>query len=510
MSGLEAAGKGEAVARAIRAEDELERFFELSIDMLCVASYDGYFTRVNPSFERILGHPTEELLREPFLQFVHPDDRAATLAELAALNEGARTVSFENRYRCADGGYRWLQWTSKSDLERRVVYAVARDVTELKRAEAELQTLLAGQAALRRVATLVAREGKHGAVFRLVPKEVARLLGARSASIVRYEAEGRGLVIGGWSAPGAARLPPGSLLELHGETAAGRVRQTGEAARVSTFEGAEGSLGRALRDMGFRSAIGAPIHVDGTLWGAIVTSSMSEEPWPEDAERRLTEFAELVSQALANADAREQLSASRARLVEASDAERRRLERNLHDGAQQRLVAVSLTIRLAEARLAVEPGEAQALLAGAREELAVALAELRELAQGIHPSVLVERGLAPALQTVASRAPIPVEVLSVPSGRLPPSVEIAAYYLVSEALANVAKHAQASRATVAVDRSGDRVTIEVSDDGVGGADANGGSGLRGLADRISTLAGSLDVVSPPGGGTTVRAAIPCS
>lgn len=119
VSGLEAAGKGEAVARAIRAEDELERFFELSIDMLCVASYEGYFTRVNPSFERILGHPTEELLREPFLQFVHPDDRAATLAELAALNEGDRTVSFENRYRCADGGYRWLQWTSKSDLETR-------------------------------------------------------------------------------------------------------------------------------------------------------------------------------------------------------------------------------------------------------------------------------------------------------------------------------------------------------------------------------------------------------
>jgi PAS domain S-box-containing protein len=500
--------QGDALARALRAEDELERFFVLSLDMLCVAGFDGVFLRVNPAFERVLGYAGDELLRQPFLDFVHQDDRAATEAELEALSSGARTVSFENRYRCRDGTYRWLQWTSIPDDEHRVVFAVARDITGAKQAEAELRALLAGQAALRRVATLVAREGAHSEVFELVTEEVGRLLEARSASIVRFEPGGHGVVIGGWAQAGAARVPTGSLVELESESVAGRVHRLGQAVRIERFEGPEGTLARLVKEMGIRSAVGAPIHLEGKLWGAVIASSESEEPWPEGAEKQLADFAELVAQALANADAREQLAASRARIVDASDAERRRLERNLHDGAQQRLVTLALTLRLAQVRVADDPQEARKLLGRAREELSLALGELRELANGLHPAVLSERGLEPALDALAARVPIPVEVADVPAERLPESVEVAAYYLVSEALTNVVKYAQASSATVAVSRANGRAIVEVADDGVGGAVVGAGSGLRGLADRIGALAGELTVESPRGGGTRIRAEIP--
>ena len=199
----------------------------------------------------------------------------------------------------------------------------------------------------------------------------------------------------------------------------------------------------------------------------------------------------------------------RMRLVEAGDAERRRLERNLHDGAQQRLQALSVTMRLAQARLSEDPGAAHALLDTAVDELTAALAELRELARGIHPAVLASRGLAAALREVVQRAPLPVEIEAIPETRLPESAEVAAYYLVSEALANVAKHSRASRAKVAITRAGDGAIVEVTDDGIGGADVSRGSGLRGLEDRIGALGGTLAVDSRPGAGTTIRAAIPC-
>ena len=504
----EAVTPSDALARALRAESELERFFALSLDMLCVASFDGYFTRVNPAFERVLGYTSEELLREPFLSLVHPDDRAATTTELASIASGAQTISFENRYRRRDGTYRWLQWTSIADVEHRVVYAVARDVTDAKRVEAELRTLLAGQAALRRVATHVARQGDHSDVFELVTEEVGRLLDAESASIVRFDGAGHGVMMGGWNQARAARLPPGTVIELTSETASGRVYRTGAAARIERFDGPEGTLARTLKEMGFRSAVGAPIRVEGELWGALIASSSSDERWPEGTEKQLSDFAELVAQALANADARDQLAASRARIIEASDAERRRLERNLHDGAQQRLVTLSLVLRLARARVGADPDEARTLLDRAAEEVRLALADLREIAHGLHPAVLAELGLGPALEAVASRAPLPVQLARVPDGRLPEPVEVAAYYLVSEALTNVAKHAEASSAIVAVSHADDRVIVEVADDGVGGADAASGSGLRGLADRIGALDGALTVDSAPGAGTRVRAEIP--
>jgi signal transduction histidine kinase len=377
-----------------------------------------------------------------------------------------------------------------------------------ERTEAELRTLLAGQAALRRVATLVAREGEHSEVFELVTEEVGRLLGARSASVVRYEPDGQGLVIGGWAQPGAARVPTGTLVELESESAAARVRRTGQAVRIEGFRGPEGTLAQLVSEMGIRSAVGAPIRVEGKLWGAVIASSESEEPWPEGAENQLADFAELVAQAIANAEARDQLAASRARIVEASDAERRRLERNLHDGAQQRLVTLALTLRLAELRVEDDPGEARGLLSNARKELVLALGELRELANGLHPAVLSERGLEPAVEALVERVPVPVEIAEVPAERLPESVEVAAYHLVSEALTNVVKYSQASSATIAISRAGNRAIVEVADDGVGGADLSAGTGLRGLADRIGALDGELTVESPRGGGTRIRAEIP--
>jgi signal transduction histidine kinase len=206
----------------------------------------------------------------------------------------------------------------------------------------------------------------------------------------------------------------------------------------------------------------------------------------------------------------EELRASRMRIVQAADDERRRLERDLHDGAQQRLVSLALNLRLAGAKLDSDPAAARQLLDESASELGEATTELRELARGLHPAVLSDRGLRPALEALVGRAPLPVELAEPPTDRLPAPVEVASYFVVAEALTNVARYAEASRAAVSVSRTNGRIEVEVRDDGVGGADPEAGSGLRGLGDRVAALDGRLEVVSPPGGGTTVRAVIPCA
>ena len=195
---------------------------------------------------------------------------------------------------------------------------------------------------------------------------------------------------------------------------------------------------------------------------------------------------------------------------QAADEERRRLERDLHDGAQQRLVSLALNLRLAGAKLDSDPAAAKELLEETATELGEATTELRELARGLHPAVLSDRGLRPALEALAGRAPVPVELAEPPAERLPAAVESASYFVVAEALTNVARYARASHAEVSVSRSNGQVEVEVRDDGVGGADPRAGSGLRGLADRVAALDGRLEVVSPRGGGTTIRAVIPCA
>ena len=276
---------------------------------------------------------------------------------------------------------------------------------------------------------------------------------------------------------------------------------------MDSYDGLSGELARRLRDLGMRSGVGAPIVVGGELWGAVVVSSM-EEPFPPGAERRIAAFTELVAQALANAEAREQLAASRTRLVSAGDAERRRLERNLHDGAQQRLVGLAIALRLTDRLVDADPAEAHRQLARASDELREALAELRELARGLHPAVLSDHGLEAAVLGLVPRTPVPVEALYDAPKRTPEAVEVAAYFVVSEALTNVAKYAQATLARVEVRALGDRLLVEIIDDGVGGADLEGGTGLRGLADRVEALGGKLGVQSERGGGTCVRAEIP--
>jgi signal transduction histidine kinase len=321
----------------------------------------------------------------------------------------------------------------------------------------------------------------------------------------RFDADGGGgTIIGGWALSPEHVLPPGTRMLLDGDTAVTRVWRTGRAARMDSYADAEGALAETMRGYGVQAVVAAPVFLGGSLWGAVVVSTMDPEPFPVDAEQRISYFAELAAQALANAQAREELAASRARIVAAGDLERRRLERNLHDGAQQRLVSLALMLRLAARR---HPDDADLLRAG--EELSSALQELRELARGIHPAVLTERGLEPAVRAVAARAPQPVELtVSLGPSRLPGPVEAAAYYVVSEALANVAKYAGASVVRITLARVDGAAHITVTDDGAGGADPALGSGLRGLADRVEALNGRLTIDSPLGAGTTLTATLP--
>jgi signal transduction histidine kinase len=373
---------------------------------------------------------------------------------------------------------------------------------------ARLRALAEEQAALRRVATLVASGAEPAEVFARVCAEVGAVLGVRSTNLTRFEGDGTQTVLAGWSMPGAPVFPVGGGVPLGGGAAVAKVNRRGRPARVDDYSKLEGELPERIRAAGIASSVAAPIKVGGMLWGAIVASSGRPYSFPPDTEERVASFAELVADALASADAREKLAASRARIVEAGDAERRRLERNLHDGAQQRLVSLALALGEIETEVGIDPQSARRLLASAREELALALDELRELARGIHPAILGDHGLGAALDVLVARSPVPTEITVLPSDRLSESVEAAIYYLVSEALTNVARHAGAAAATVRVTRTEKRARVEVSDDGKGGARLGTGSGLRGLADRVEALGGRFELYSPPGAGTTVVGEIP--
>jgi PAS domain S-box-containing protein len=326
---------GRAIMRRRRAERDVERIFDLSVDLLCVAGLDGYFKRVNPAFQQTLGYPAQELTSRPLLAFVHPDDRERTAAAIDELAHGQEVFQFENRYLCRDGSARWLQWSVRPDPDRSLVYGAARDVTEQKRLNDELK-------------------------------------------------------------------------------------------------------------------------------------------------------------------------ASRARVLAAADDTRRRIERDLHDGTQQRLVSLSLALRALEAKA---PPGLRDELADSADGLTGAIEELQEFSRGIHPVILTRRGLGPALKALARRSSVPVELDVIPV-RLPERVEAAAYYLVSEALTNAAKHAQASHVSVVLRTDGTALDLAIADDGVGGADPAHGSGLMGLRDRVEALGGTLQVAGGADGGTSLRARIP--
>jgi signal transduction histidine kinase len=370
-----------------------------------------------------------------------------------------------------------------------------------------LEALLAEQAALRRVATLVAADPAPRRLFDSVCEELGGVLGVESTDMLRYEGDGTATVVGAWAASGTPSFPVEDTVPVEGETVTAKLYRSGRPERVDDYGEVGGELAERLRAFGVWCAVGAPIRVAGRLWGAVMAVGDRPYAFPEDTEQRIAGFAELVTAALANADAREQLAGSRARIVEAGYEERRRLERDLHDGAQQELVSAAVSLRLAREKWSRAPDEALELVDVALQRLQDGLRDLRELAAGIHPSVLTDRGLGAALQGLAARAVVPVELGPLPRARLAPAIEATAYFLVAEAITNAAKHARCGRVEVAVRVEGASVVVEVSDDGVGGADPSGGSGLRGLADRVSALGGELDIESPPEGGTTISARI---
>jgi PAS domain S-box-containing protein len=508
------AGVAEIYAsRRAKAKAEVDRLFTISPDLIVVAGFDGYFRRVNPAFESRLGYTQQEALSRPLLDFVHPDDRRRTEEEGQHLNEGQTTISFVNRYVCKNGSHRWIEWTATPVLDERLTYAVGRDVTERRQAESDLReaeeryrVLAETQAALRRVATLVARSASPGDVFAATTAEAERLLHSDATALCRYEADGTATVVA--AAPAAnVDVSIGGRFSVDGENLLGIVSRTGRAARRDSFEDASSGLAELARRIGVRSAVEAPVTVEGRLWGVMAVWS-KRGPLPGDTEQRLVAFTDLVATAIANTENRAQLTASRARIVAAADATRRQIERDLHDGAQQQLITLSLELRGVQDTLPPELDDHRAALAQALDGLTSALDELREIAQGIHPAILTQGGLGPALKTLAHRSAIPVELDVRTVGGLPEPVEVAAYYVVSEALANAAKHARASVVHVAVRTQDQMLSISVRDDGLGGADPDRGSGLLGLKDRAEAIGGTLSLESVRGAGTSLYVELP--
>jgi len=645
---------------------ELGQFFDLAPDLLCIAGFDGYFKRLNPSFERVLGYSGDELMSRPFLEFVHPDDVERARDALNHLAAGEDGIGFECRLVCVDGSVRRFEWNTRTLPHLGVLHGIARDVT-VRGALAEEQAalrqvavlvaqqpsprevftavtqavgllldadlavlhvftadgtattiaswsgdgpmlaigtrfpldgdnlaarifesgtparmhsydeawereatdvarglrvrsavgapiLVAGklwgalmaatrgaepwaenaetriaaftelaataianaesrealaeladeQAALRRVATLVAQEASPHDLFAAVAEEVGRLLPVGSATIGRFEADGSVTTVASWSTTKAA-FPTGRRWPTEGTNVAWMVLQTSRSARIDDFSAATDPIGVAAREAGMTSAVGSPIVVDGRLWG-VVTAASTEGPLPPDTEARLASFTELVATAIANADSSAEITASRRRIVAASDDARRRIVRDLHDGAQQRLVHTVITLKLAQRALSQGAENGPLLVKEAIGSAEQAMAEVRELAHGILPSVLTRGGLRAGVRALASRMPVPVEV-AIAADRLPAPIEATAYFVVAEALTNVAKHAGAASAAVAARVDDGTLAVEVRDDGVGGASPNG-SGLQGLRDRLATLDGRLRIESPANGGTLVAATIP--
>jgi signal transduction histidine kinase len=363
----------------------------------------------------------------------------------------------------------------------------------------KLTVLASQQEALRRVATLVARGVDPSEVFAAVTKEVGLLLGAEIARLVRYEADGTGTVAAAWRRTGDP-VPVGSRIPIGGIVAT-PVLRSGKPARITEDSPPE-------LPKGLYSAAGTPVLVAGTLWGAMTALSPQYAPLPEGTEARMAEFTDLVGTAIANAQDRADLMASRARVVAAADDARRRLERDLHDGAQQRLVALGLHLRMADESIPPELHEPKQQLSQITSELTDVSKDLQELSRGIHPAVLSQGGLNPALKTLARRSAVPVALDLAIERRLPDAVEVAAYYVVAESLTNADKHAEASEVNVGANTDDVNLHLSIRDDGIGGADTRKGSGLIGLKDRVEALGGDLQIVSNPGSGTSLDVTIP--
>jgi PAS domain S-box-containing protein len=663
---------GVTAARRAKAKAEVDRLFTLSADLITFAGFDGFWKRVNPAFETLLGYTEREALARPYLEFVHPDDRERTDAEARGLLRGEPVLAFANRLVGKDGSYKWIEWTATPVPREGVLYAVGRDVTERRQTEAELERLAGEQAALRRVATLVAREAPQTEVFRAIAEEIGQLLGTEEMRMLRYDGD-RGAVVvansgnqeffpigsrhpldvdhvasrvlrswrpariddytsmtssleetarssgvrSGMGAPilvegrlwgamvavttqveplppdtesrlgqftelmataianadaraeverlaaeqaalrrvatlvaqggspstvfdavaaeierlldadgvtvsryepggditlvahhgtGGSRLERGMRVRPEADSVTATVRRTERPARKEYYEGSHGDIAQLVQTLGVRAAVGAPIVVDGTLWGVAIANWTGDESPLAGTEERMAQFAELLDTSIANADGRDQLMASRARLVTEGDEARRRLVRDLHDGAQQRLVYAIITLKLAQRAFRDEDGKVEALVDEALEHAERGNEELRELAHGILPAVLTQGGLQAGVRTVVSRLDVPADV-DVPAERFRAEIEASAYFIVAEALTNVVKHSHAGNVEVRAFVEDGTLHLEVRDDGIGGADP-GGHGLVGMVDRVTALGGRLHIDSPAGGPTLVAATLP--
>ncbi|HWD94825.1 MAG TPA: GAF domain-containing sensor histidine kinase [Acidimicrobiales bacterium] len=395
------------------------------------------------------------------------------------------------------------------DTERQLVSFTELVASSIANAESrrELGELIEEQAALRRVATLVAHGASPTDVFAALTEEVGKLLPVEYATLWQYEPVGEATYIASWGTV-ATSYRTGDRFSLGGKNLLTIVSETGRSARLDNYDEATGELGDLTPSSRHsRSAIATPIVVEAHLWGVIVAGSIGAHELPVGTEVRLAGFTELVGAAIANTESRAELVASRARIAAAADETRRQIERDLHDGTQQQLVSIILELRAAQSTTP-ELGQLQAQLVRVAHGLDDVVEELREISRGIHPALLSKAGLNSALKALGRRAAVPVELELRSEERLPAPVEVAAYYVASEALTNAVKHAKASVVSIELDVRGGVLSLVIRDDGVGGADPKLGSGLLGLADRVEALGGRLEISSTPRSGTSLMIEIP--
>ncbi len=495
--------------------------------LVCVLDRHGRVMLFNEACERASGFKRDEVLGRQLFDSVIPREEAEAFREvLAFIWKTGHASPQVGHWQTKDGDRRLIAWSNNpvKGPDGSIAYLVTSgiDLTDRPRTAEDRDRVLEGhpeaklaevgrlaqeQRALRRVATLVASEASPENIFMAVSAECARVLDVNASAVWRYEGDDTATIVGRYNRDGIDPFPLGTRLLADETTSIGRARDSGVPARVDDWGAESGELAEMLLRSGYRCTVAAPIVVAGTPWGAV--SIGSEDRLPDESEVRLGAFCELVSLAVASAQARADLQASRARIVRAGDEQRQKLERNLHDGAQQRLVAAAMTLRAAQTRLGTDLESASNLLGVAGTELDAGLEELRELARGLHPRALTDHGLPDALTALGARLSVPVE-LQVPDERFEGHVEATAYFIVAEALTNIVKHAQATRATVTIERTTGIVRVEVRDDGRGGVDTSAGSGLIGLRDRAEAAGGTLVIVSPAGRGTTVTASLPLS
>jgi PAS domain S-box-containing protein len=497
----------------VARSEALGAYLDAALDCVILADASGRVVEFNPAAERTFGYSRDEALGRPLDELIVPPSlREAHRRAFAGFVETRVKRLFGRRLELtgmrADGSEFPVELAlGQVHGEPLLICGAVRDLTDAKRAEADLRRLVDEQTALRRVATLAARESSPAEVLATVAEEAARVLEVDAIGLLRFEPDETATLVAQsetpWDPP-----PLGTRFTLDGDNVVATAHRTGAAARMDDWERATGSVAAMASLLGVRSAVASPILVEGRLWGAMVAATNQSKPLPADTESRIVGFTELLATAISNAESRKALIASRARIVAAGDEARRRIERNLHDGIQQRLVALGLDVETIRSSFPAGLEDAQSGLERVRQELEAVLEDVRELSHGLHPSLLSQAGLAPSLRALARRSPVPVNLDVSVSERPSETTETAVYYAISEALANAAKHAHASEISVVLTTSKREIRAIVEDDGSGGAEVSAGSGLLGLIDRIEALGGRFDLDSPPGRGTRISIEMP--